>query len=169
MALDCTLVDIDSVIIHQFKVPTFTRCFLAQNLNFQRTKAPLGSTIHTEHHQFYWVKALWVNRQKYFLTESNSWIFLIIGRGRWRKTWALLKIILWKAPPYWGLKGQTCPWCGLWQQSQCCHYFQWRTLYLGLRGVRPFRPWRQRHPTQAQTGKVRIFWEGHKIWKKSST
>ena len=47
--------------IHQFRVPTFTRWFLAQNSNFQRTKAPLGSTIHTERHQYYWVKALWAD------------------------------------------------------------------------------------------------------------
>ena len=40
--------------MHQFRVLTFTRWFLAQNLNFQRTKALLGVTIHTERHQFYW-------------------------------------------------------------------------------------------------------------------
>ena len=52
----CTLVDIHMqyIFVYQFRVPTFTRWFLAQTWIFLRTKTPLGFTIHTEHHQFYW-------------------------------------------------------------------------------------------------------------------
>ena len=32
---------------------------IGDKTEFTITKAPLGSTIHTECHQFYWVKALW--------------------------------------------------------------------------------------------------------------
>ena len=44
-------------------------------LSFQRTKAP-GSTIHTERHQYYWVKALWLARSFDFLKNWSFYLFL---------------------------------------------------------------------------------------------
>ena len=50
--------------------------FLAQNLNFQRTKAPLGFTIHAECHQYYWVKTLWGRiLSNIFWYFGGQWIF----------------------------------------------------------------------------------------------
>ena len=58
MALNCTLVDIDSIFYTSVQGNYFYQVIFGKNLNFQRTKAPLGSTIYTERHQFYCVKAL---------------------------------------------------------------------------------------------------------------
>ena len=60
MALNCTLVDIDSIFHTSVQGTYFiTRWFLAQNLNILRTKTPIGFTIHS--HQFYWDQGImWV-------------------------------------------------------------------------------------------------------------
>ena len=59
MVLNCTLVDIDSMFYTSVQGTYFYQVIFGTNFNFQRTKAPLGSTIHTEGHQYYRVKALW--------------------------------------------------------------------------------------------------------------
>ena len=59
--------------IHQFRVPTFTMWFLAQNLKFFQNQIPLGFTIHTERHQFYWDQRIMRIPTYYWELFWNMW------------------------------------------------------------------------------------------------
>ena len=54
MVLDCTLVDIDSMFYTSVQGTYFYQVIFGTKFKFSGKKGPIGSTIHTERHQFYW-------------------------------------------------------------------------------------------------------------------
>jgi hypothetical protein len=87
MALDCTLVDIDSRFNTSVQGTYFYQVIFDTKSKFLENQAPLGFTILTEHHQFCWNQGImpwhmyrFVDLQYLLITNK---LYLKKWKGKW--------------------------------------------------------------------------------------